>query len=80
MSRNQPKKQSRFDKIAEKAVDILASGYVVGAFTAWLIYHNALHFEYTPFISDVAIWIGLLILRAENIASERLERKVEKKL
>ena len=71
---------TRFDKVAEKAVDILASGIVISAFTIWMVVHNGLHFNYTNFISDVAIWIGLLILRAENVQSTRLEKKVEKGL
>lgn len=72
-------KRSPFDRVAERAVDILASAPVITLFTVWLAFHNATHWDYTNFISDVAIEIGLLILRAENVQSQRLERKIDKK-
>jgi len=55
-----------FDHIAAVATNVLASGPMIVGFTIWLVAHNAMSWNYTNFISDVAIEIGLLILRAEN--------------
>lgn len=71
--------KSLMDKVSEKATDILASAPVIICFTIWMIAHNIIVKSYVAFISDVAIEIGLLILRAENLQQERLERKIDKR-
>lgn len=65
------------DRAAERITDWLGSTPVVLSFTFWLIFHNARGFEYVSFISDMAILIGLLILRAETVQSRRTEHTVK---
>lgn len=74
------------DTIAEKLAKIFGSGpfilFHVFWFTAWVVTNVFLQFdkEYsilTIVVSLEAIFLSLFILRAENIQSERLERKVK---
>lgn len=61
------------DKISQKISSFLGSAWVIGIFGLWLVIHNALTRDYVTFISDMAIWIGLLILRAEDVQAKRTE-------
>lgn len=62
------------DKTYEKISDYLGSTITVSLFAAWLCYHTATQRDYISFISELAILIGLMILRAESAQSARLER------
>lgn len=66
------------DKIAQKIATLLGSAPVILGFLLWLIYHNASAWDYTNFISDVAIEIGLLILRAEKVEGDAMHHDVKK--
>lgn len=61
------------DAIAQRIASILGSAPVIIVFGLWMIYHNVTAWDYTNFISDVAIEIGLLILRAEKVQGDRME-------
>jgi hypothetical protein len=68
------------DKLAEKIAKALGSAPVILLFSAWFVYHNLQTKEYVAFISDVAILIGLLILRAEQVQGDRMEKFIKKDL
>lgn len=68
------------DRIAQKIADWLGSTIVIVLFGLWLMGHNVVAKDYVTFISDMAIWIGLLILRAEKVQSDRMERDVKRDL
>lgn len=63
------------NKFFEKVVLGLGSTPAITIYTLWLFRHPFVWTGYTDFISDVAIWIGLLILRGDNIQTERMERQ-----
>jgi uncharacterized membrane protein len=74
------------DKFAEKIADLFGSGpFIFGhviLFAGWIILNLIFKFdpEYsllTIAVSLEAIFLSLFILRAENIQSSRLERKVK---
>ncbi|HEY0965170.1 MAG TPA: DUF1003 domain-containing protein [Candidatus Saccharimonadales bacterium] len=74
------------NKFAEKLAEIFGSGpfiiFHVIWFATWIILNSFLQFdqEYsilTIVVSLEAIFLSLFILRAENIQSARLERKVK---
>ncbi len=77
------------NKIAEKLAEIFGSGpfilFHVVWFTLWVVSNIFLKFdpEYsllTIIVSLEAIFLALFILRAENIQSARLERKIKEDL
>lgn len=68
------------DKWYEEASKWLGSTYVVGLFALWLLIHTIIERDYISFISELAILLGLLILRAETVQSERTEKAVKKDL
>jgi predicted membrane-bound spermidine synthase len=61
------------NKVAERIARILGSAPVIISFGLWTIYHAVAIKDYVTSISDSAILIGLLILRAEIVASDRTE-------
>lgn len=74
------------DKLAEKLAQVFGSApfilFHVVWFAAWVILNFILKFdpEYsilTIIVSLEAIFLALFILRAENIQSERLEKKIK---
>lgn len=65
------------NKIAEKIASFLGSAWVIGLFGLWLIVHTVIQKDYIAFISELAILIGFLILRAESVQSERMEYKID---
>lgn len=65
------------DNIAQKIANALSSAFVIIPFGLWTIYHLATTKEYVSFISDMAILIGLLILRDEKVAAETTEKNVK---
>lgn len=69
-----------FDKASTIIAKILSSAPVILGFTAWLVYHNSATQEYVAFISDVAILIGLLILRAEQVQGGNMESFIKRDL
>lgn len=68
------------NKAAERIASILGSAPVVLAFGLWTVYHAVTIQDYVTTISDTAILIGLLILRAETVQSERTEEAVKQDL
>lgn len=68
------------DKLAQRIANTLSSAYIIMPFAAWTIYHVATTKEYVTFISDMAILIGLLILRDEKVAAEKTDENVKKDL
>lgn len=77
------------DKLAEKLAQWFGSAPFILAhaiwFTAWLILHFSVNFDtdwenLTLIVSLEAIFLSLFILRAENVASERSERKIKRDL
>lgn len=77
------------NKLAEKLAEIFGSApfilFHVAWFAAWSISNIFLQFDpefstLTIIVSLEAIFLSLFILRAENIQSERLERKVKEDL
>lgn len=68
------------DKLAQKAADFLGSTWVIVGFGGWMIVHTILQKDYISFISELAIWIGLMILRAEAVQAEETDRAVKKDL
>ncbi len=65
------------NKLSERITSILGSSVVIGLFAAWLIYHTITQKDYLSFISELAILIGLLILRSETVMGERQERYIK---
>lgn len=65
------------NKAAEKIATILGSAYVIGGFGLWVIVHAFLSQDYVTTISDLAIEIGFLILRAETVQGQRVERSIK---
>ena len=74
------------NKIAEKLAEIFGSGpFIVGHvvwFSLWVALNSIIKFdpEYsilTVVVSLEAIFLALFILRAENIQSTRLEKKIK---
>lgn len=78
------------DKLVDKVVRLLGSGWVIVIFGAWMVVHTLLSFEYVAWISDVTFWTGTLILRNQlkdakqqeiDIKStEKATKRIEKKL
>lgn len=68
------------DKFYERVSVILGHTFVIGLFATWLIVHTFMQKDYISFISELAILIGLLILRAENQQSKRTEDAVKRDL
>ena len=68
------------NQAAERIARILGSAPVVLLFAGWTAYHNASNWKYVNFISDVAILIGLFILRAEIVQSDRMEEAIKQDL
>lgn len=68
------------NKLAEKLANILGSAWIIGSFGLWVIVHAVLTRDYVATISDLAIEIGFLILRAENVQSARTEQAVKRDL
>lgn len=68
------------NKVAERIATILGSAWVVIPFCIWTVIHAFTAQDYVTTISDTAIAIGLLILRAETVQSERTEQAVKKDL
>lgn len=66
------------NRVAQKVADILGSAVVIIGFGLWMIYHNSISWNYTNFISDVAIEIGLLILRAEKVQSDQQHEDIKR--
>lgn len=66
------------DRIAEKIAEILGSAWVIGGFGVWMVVHAFISRDYVSTISDLAIEVGLLILRAENVQAKRMERDIKK--
>lgn len=64
------------NKAAEKIAAFLGSAPVIIGFGVWTIAHAFISQDYVSTISDLAIEIGFLILRAEIVQSERLERYI----
>lgn len=58
------------DKIAGKITSLLGSAPVIGLFGLWTFAHAVITHSYVATISDLAILIGLLILRAEDAQSK----------
>lgn len=74
------------DKIAEKLAEVFGSGpfilFHVVWFTLWIILNLLFKFDpefsiLTIVVSLEAIFLSLFILRAENIQSTRLEKKIK---
>lgn len=65
------------DRIAQRIADILGSALVIVPFSIWTVIHAFTVRDYVATISDLAIAIGLLILRAETVQSERTEEAVK---
>lgn len=68
------------DKLAEKLAGVLGSAWMIGGFGLWVVVHAVLIRDYVATISDLAIEIGFLILRAENSQSTRTEQAVKRDL
>lgn len=68
------------NKVAQRIADILGSVWVIGGFGIWLVVHNMYARDYVTFISDLAIEIGLLILRAEKVQNDQMQRDVKRDL
>lgn len=68
------------NRIAERIAAFLGSAPVVLGFGLWTVYHAVTIKDYVTTISDTAILIGLLILRAETVQSERTEKAVKQDL
>lgn len=66
------------DNIAQKIADVLGSAPIVICFGLWTIYHASTTLDYVTAISDTAILIGLLILRAETVQAKRMENDVKR--
>jgi hypothetical protein len=66
------------DSLAQRIANFLGSGWAIGGFGLWLIIHNLVARDYVTFISDLAIEIGLMILRAESIESAAMHKDVKK--
>lgn len=67
------------NRFYEKASEVLCSTPAVVLFALWVVVHTAIQRDYISFISELAILLGLMILRAETVQAKRIERKVEKK-
>lgn len=65
------------NRIAETVANFLGSTPVVVGFGLWTLAHAFLSQDYVSTISDLAILVGLLILRAESVQAERTERNVK---
>lgn len=68
------------NRIAQHIANALSSAFVILPMAVWTLYHAATTKEYVTFISDMAILIGLLILRDEKIASETSEKHLKEDL
>lgn len=64
----------------DKLAEILGSAWVIGGFGLWVLLHAVITRDYVATISDLAIEIGFLILRAENVQSARTEQAVKRDL
>lgn len=64
------------DNAYERLTRFLGSTTVVVLFTAWLILHTIMQRDYLSFISELAILLGFLILRGQNVQSDRMEANV----
>ena len=62
------------NQLAEKIAAFLGSAWVIGVFGLWTIVHAFITRDYVATISDLAIEIGFLILRAESVAAARQEK------
>lgn len=65
------------DELAERIGSVLGSAIVIGGFGLWCIVHAIITKSYVDTISDFAIEIGFLILRAENVQAGRQENHIK---
>lgn len=65
------------NKAAEKIAAFLGSAPVIIGFGLWTLAHAFLSQDYVSTVSDLAIEIGFLILRAEIVQGDRLERYIK---
>ena len=61
--------------ISEGIAEFLGSVWVIIPFGIWTVLHAFITKDYVDTISDLAIEIGLLILRAENVQGKRMENQ-----
>lgn len=66
------------DRAFERTITLLGSTLVIVTFGVWMVVHTISTRSYLSFISEMAIFIGLLILRGQNIQSVRMERNIER--
>lgn len=73
--------EQKLDPIYERMTVILASTLSQVLFLLSFLWYNIFQeLTYLAIISEIAITIGLLILRGQNVAGERMERNVHKDL
>lgn len=65
------------NKLAGKIANLLGSTWVIGGFGLWVIVHGIISSDYVSFISDLAIEIGFLILRAESSQNAKMENLIK---
>jgi len=71
------------DRFAERVSMWFGSAWFIGFITAWFWWWNISHwrqFSFLTFISEIAIWLSLFILRGQSAQSGRMERAIHKDL
>jgi hypothetical protein len=66
------------DSLFSRATEVIGSTWAVGLFFVWTLAHTIIGREYLSFISELAIFLALIIVRGQNLDATRMHENLEK--